>query len=142
NAQNSELHCQYIALLAARVVTGRLVNSGHFAVRKGGGVEARRLNRVFVEPETNRVLWLHGCVLLCARSGRTPRSLRRTCWPVATSSPLTICWLSVIGCRLSVAALETRLSAATDNRQPTTDNRQPITDNRLASTRPPSRKRS
>src|SRR5258708_38436436 len=33
NAQNGELHCQYIALLAARVVTGRLVNGGHFALR-------------------------------------------------------------------------------------------------------------
>src|SRR5258707_7002899 len=52
NAQNGELHCQYIALLAARVVTGRLVNSGHFSIRKGGGVEARRVNRVLVEPET------------------------------------------------------------------------------------------
>src|SRR5512145_1485096 len=35
NAQNGELHRQHVALLAARVVTGRLANSGHFAVRKG-----------------------------------------------------------------------------------------------------------
>src|SRR5439155_21870075 len=64
NAQNGELHRQHIALLAARVVTGRLVNSGHFTIRKGGGVEARRLMRVLVEPEADRVLWLHVRVLL------------------------------------------------------------------------------
>src|SRR6476620_6238222 len=40
NALNGELHRQHVALLAARVVTGRLVNSGHFTVRKGGCVEA------------------------------------------------------------------------------------------------------
>src|SRR4249920_2282618 len=67
NAQNGELHRQYIALLAARVITGRLVNSGHFTVRKGGGVEARRLMRVLVEPEADRVLWLHLRVLLVSR---------------------------------------------------------------------------
>src|SRR5437879_559572 len=43
NAQNGELDRQHIALLAARVITWRLVNSSHFTVRKGGGVEARRL---------------------------------------------------------------------------------------------------
>src|SRR6266498_216763 len=59
NAQNGELHRQHIALLAARVVAGRLVNGGHFTIRKGGGVEARRVDRVLVEPETNRILWLH-----------------------------------------------------------------------------------
>ena len=64
NTQNGELHRQYIALLAARVVTGRLVNGGHFTVRKGGSVEARRLMRVLVEPEADRVLWLHVRVLL------------------------------------------------------------------------------
>ena len=63
NAQNGELHRQHIALLAARVVTRRLVNSGHLTVREGGGVEARRLVRVLVEPEADRVLWLH---LSCA----------------------------------------------------------------------------
>jgi hypothetical protein len=31
------------------------VNSGHFTIRKGGG-EARRLKRVLVEPEADRVL--------------------------------------------------------------------------------------
>ena len=64
NTQNGELHHQYIARLAARVVTGRLVNSGHFTIRKSGGVEARRLMRVLVEPEADRVLWLHVRVLL------------------------------------------------------------------------------
>jgi hypothetical protein len=39
------------------------VNSGHFTVRKGGGVEAGRLMRVLVEPEADRVLWLHARVL-------------------------------------------------------------------------------
>src|SRR5215217_4867318 len=37
NTRNGELHCEYVALLAARVVTGRLVNSGHFTVRKCRG---------------------------------------------------------------------------------------------------------
>src|SRR5882762_9333965 len=64
NAQDGELHSQHIALLAARIVTGSLVNSGYFTVRKGGGVEARRLMRVLFETEANRVLWLHVRVLL------------------------------------------------------------------------------
>src|SRR6185436_5178028 len=59
NAQNGELHGQDVALPAARVVAGRLVNSGHFTVRKGGGVETRRIDRVLVVPETDRVLRLH-----------------------------------------------------------------------------------
>src|SRR6202035_5123077 len=57
NAQDGELHRQLIALLAARIVTGSLVNSGYFTIRKGDGVEVRRLMRVFVEPEADRVLW-------------------------------------------------------------------------------------
>src|SRR5262249_31697929 len=57
DAQHSEVHREHIALLAARVVTGRLVNSGHFTIGKGGGVEARCHLRVFVEPEANRDLW-------------------------------------------------------------------------------------
>jgi hypothetical protein len=36
---------------------------------KGDGVEARRLMRVFVEPEANRVLWLHVRVLLVLDQG-------------------------------------------------------------------------
>src|SRR5205814_3967056 len=77
NAQDGELHRQHIALLAARIVTGSLMNSGYFTIRKGVGVEARRLMRVFVEPEADRVLWLHAHVLLGARSGRRRRSVRR-----------------------------------------------------------------
>src|SRR5437879_1123304 len=59
NAHNSELHREHIALLAARIVARRRVNRGYFTIRKGGGVEARRLMRVLVEPEADRVLWLH-----------------------------------------------------------------------------------
>src|SRR5687767_15852715 len=64
NAQDGELYRQLIALLAARVIRGRLVNSGHSTIRKGGGVEARRLMRVLVEPEADRVFWFHVGVLL------------------------------------------------------------------------------
>jgi hypothetical protein len=64
NAQDGELHRQHIALLAARIVTGRIVNSSYFTIRKGGDVEARRLKRVLVEPEADRVLWLRVRVLL------------------------------------------------------------------------------
>ena len=45
------------------------MNSGYFTIRKGGGVEARRLMRVFVEPEADRVLWLHVGVLLVLDEG-------------------------------------------------------------------------
>src|SRR4029077_16228513 len=64
NSQHGEFHRQHIALLAARIVTGSLVNRGYFTIRKGGGVEARRFMRVFVEPEADRILWLHVRVLL------------------------------------------------------------------------------
>src|SRR6186713_1784718 len=64
NTQHRELDGQDITLLAARVVTGRLEYSGHFTLRKGRGVEARRLLRVLVVPEADRVLWLHARVLL------------------------------------------------------------------------------
>ena len=69
NAQDGELNRQHIALLAARIVTGSLVNSGYFTIRKGDGVEARRLMRVPVEPEADRVLWLHVRVLLVLDQG-------------------------------------------------------------------------
>src|SRR5437899_6671871 len=59
NAEDGELHSQNIAGLAARVVARCLVDSGHFAVRKGGGVEPRRVLCVLVEPEADRVLWFH-----------------------------------------------------------------------------------
>src|SRR5205814_6285028 len=51
NAQDVELHRQHIALLAAWIVTGSLVNRGYFTIRKRDGVEARRPMRVLVEPE-------------------------------------------------------------------------------------------
>src|SRR5262249_49483305 len=72
NAQDSKLHRQHIALLAARIVGRGLVNSSYFTIRKGGGIEARRLMRVFVEPEADRVLWLH--VLSMLDQGLTPRA--------------------------------------------------------------------
>ena len=56
-------------------------NGGHDTIRKGGGVEARRLMRVLVEPEADRVLGLHLSVSPLGRlyaslghpPGRTPR---------------------------------------------------------------------
>src|SRR3984957_20442549 len=69
NAQYGELHRQHIRFLAARIVTGSLVNSGYFTIRKGDGVEARRLMRVFVEPEADGVLWLHVGMLLVIDRG-------------------------------------------------------------------------
>jgi hypothetical protein len=52
NAQNLELHRQHIARLAAREVTGRFVNSGHFTIRKGRRVEADRILCILVEPSS------------------------------------------------------------------------------------------
>src|SRR5262249_36339550 len=69
NAQDGELHRQHIALLAAWIVTGTLVKRGYFPIRTGDCVEVRRLMRVFVEPEANRVLWLHVRVLLVLDQG-------------------------------------------------------------------------
>ena len=45
------------------------MNSGYFTIRKGDGVEARRLMRVLVEPEADRVLWLHVRMLLVPDQG-------------------------------------------------------------------------
>src|SRR5207244_4648810 len=59
NAEDGELHRQNIAGLAARVVGRRLVDSGHFTIRKGGGVEPRRVLCVLVEPEADRVFRFH-----------------------------------------------------------------------------------
>jgi hypothetical protein len=44
------------------------VNSGHFAVRKCGGVETRGLVRTLVEPDADRVLWLRVRMLLVSSS--------------------------------------------------------------------------
>src|SRR5204863_5417493 len=49
-----------------------LVNSDHFAIRKGGGIEARRRMSVLVEPEADRILWLHVFVLLVVDHSRPP----------------------------------------------------------------------
>ena len=38
-------------------------------IREGGGVEARRLKRVLVEPEADCVLWLHVSILLVLGHG-------------------------------------------------------------------------
>src|ERR1700686_3406155 len=40
DAKNGEFHRQHIALLAARIVTGRIVNGGYFTIRESGGVES------------------------------------------------------------------------------------------------------
>ena len=40
------------------------MNSGYFTVGKGGSVKARRLMRVFVEPQADRVLRLQVRALL------------------------------------------------------------------------------
>src|SRR4029434_10058630 len=64
DAENCELHRQDIALFAAWVVSGRFVNSSHFTIRKGGGVKARRVVGVLIEPQTDRVLRLHRQCLL------------------------------------------------------------------------------
>src|SRR5215471_5759427 len=56
---DGKLHGQDIALLAAGIVSGGIVNPGYFTIGKSGGIEARCLVRVFVKPEANRVLWLH-----------------------------------------------------------------------------------
>src|SRR5262249_51501711 len=79
NAKNGELHRQHITLLAARIITGRIVNSGYFTVREGGSVEARRLKRVLVEPEADRVLWLHVSILLVLGQGERRWSPGRPC---------------------------------------------------------------
>ena len=61
---DSELYREDIAFLATRIITGRLVDGSDFAIRKGRGIEARRLMRVLVEPKADRVLWFNVRVLL------------------------------------------------------------------------------
>ncbi len=64
NAENLELHGQYIALFAAAwVITGRLAYSADFTVWKGRSVEARGLLCVLVEPKTDRIFRLHVALL-------------------------------------------------------------------------------
>src|SRR5262249_42988565 len=97
NAQDSELHRQHITLLAAWIVTGRIVNSGYFTVRKGGGIEARRLKRVLVEPEADRVLWLHVSILLVLGEGERQRSPGR---PRFTGALIHVMICYIRRCRL------------------------------------------
>src|SRR5262249_31953935 len=85
NAQNGKLHREHIALFATRIVTRRRVNRGYGAVWKGGGVEARRVLRVLVEPEADRVLWLHVRVLLVLNQGER-RGLHIAPYRLPTSS--------------------------------------------------------
>src|SRR6185295_16087463 len=61
NSQDGELHREDVAGLAAREVAGRFADGGHFAVRKGGGVEACGGFGFLVVPEADRVLRVHGC---------------------------------------------------------------------------------
>src|SRR5258706_526112 len=63
NPHDGELHDQFIAGLAARIVTRCLPNGGYFRIRKGGSVKARGFMRIVVEPETDRVLRSHVPVL-------------------------------------------------------------------------------
>src|SRR5205823_8481214 len=82
NTQHGELHRQLIALLAARIVTRCLMDSGYFTVRKSCSVELRSLMRIFVEPEADRVLGLHRCVLLALGQ---PNAVCK-CWTAWLSS--------------------------------------------------------
>src|SRR5262249_54397269 len=77
NTKDRELHHQRLAFFAARVVPRCLLDSAHFTVRKGRGVEARRIKRVLVEPETDRVLWFHVRVLLVSQRG--PAVIAKPC---------------------------------------------------------------
>ncbi len=81
NPQDGELHGQHIAFLASRIVSWRRVNRAHFTVRERGGIEARRLFGVLVEPEANRVLRDHDGVLLARRfhRSRLPHSSPSSC---------------------------------------------------------------
>ena len=62
-ANDRELHRQHVALLTAWIVSGGIVNGGYFAIREGGGVEARRVMCILVKPEADRILWLYSRVL-------------------------------------------------------------------------------
>src|SRR5215467_12045417 len=77
NAEDGELHRQDIARLAARVIGRRLVDGGHFTARKGGGVEARRVKCVLVEPKADRVFRFH---------------LRDSPWTTRSKPPPDLCF--------------------------------------------------
>ena len=46
------------------VVAGRLVDCPHLAVRERGGIKARRIEGILIEPEANHVFGLHDYVSL------------------------------------------------------------------------------
>src|SRR5882672_570018 len=79
NAEDGELHRQNIAGLAARVVARRLVDSGHFTIRKGGGVEPRRVLCVLVEPEADRVFRCHVSFTLFPKLAALWNETKGTC---------------------------------------------------------------
>lgn len=55
NAADRELDNEDVASLARGIVAGRVVDSRHFAIRKRGRIEARRVEGVLIKPEANRV---------------------------------------------------------------------------------------
>jgi hypothetical protein len=55
NAQHGEFNRQHIALLPVGEIGWGFVNSDHFTVGKGCGVEAGRILCVLVEPEADRI---------------------------------------------------------------------------------------
>ena len=73
NAQHGELHRQHVALLAARIVAGRLVHRGHGALRKSGGVETRGLMRL--PGRTNRQIVFFGFIVVCSSVRRFEQQL-------------------------------------------------------------------
>src|SRR6185437_16561704 len=56
NAHHGKFHGEYIALLPAWIIAGRLMNRNDPAVRKRSRIKTRRILRVFIEPQTNRIL--------------------------------------------------------------------------------------
>src|SRR5206468_6959101 len=94
NADDGELHRQNVAGLAARVVARRLVDRGYFAIRKGGGVEPRRVLCILVEPEADRIFRFHVSFTLlsklaasCARNIVSSQMLDRSSWRTRYVSP-------------------------------------------------------
>src|SRR5262249_16191061 len=69
NTNDGELHSHHVPFLATRIAPGASRTSRYFPVRKSEGVEARRLMRVLVKPEADRVLWFHVRVLLVLDHG-------------------------------------------------------------------------
>ena len=64
NAHDGELHGQHIALVAARIVTWSLVNSGYFTIRKGGGVERAASCASFLSNQKEQIVFF-GFMFVC-----------------------------------------------------------------------------